>query len=1129
MEEHTYSGIVEELYNLSAQGVATDDVRFVNMLSRLSLAREKHSSQESGASGTVTTPRNPVNKARLERLMDQIDVLANYLSVGLDPPKGVLSRCGVDVGELEEECHEPKTSHRNEILYYAEVLHRASDYWRSNLGWVEYNEVLSENTVNCQISAINEMMHVLQIAISRGTPDGLHNVEMHIQKFGMENFANKSRVCGMLRIENFMSSLMRLERQLSLLALQRNLKRTLRFAKHLYLWKQPQAADWNAHVAPRDITHKTGDFINIHQEREKIRLRLAQLVYKSMENRMKLAEKADSMDVCNGFNPQWEEEKLSMTFIKDSKVKTMKELCNICHNHIRAHLNIAVIDPPMSDGDEDNFLERYRKVTYALKSQFTREYIQPARSLCATNVLKEHHMDGLSWLLYLYNNNVNGVLADDYKLNRVLHVVAFLAYIKDMKAIPGPHLIVVPLASVKSIWLSGFEEWFPTCNICDYEGSKAWRRGAREGWNDHSNSKLNFDVLFTTDHVLAQDKEILKRIKWEYIIVDGLQLVNHPYGNILRYLNNGFYCRRRLLLATEPLQIEINEVWPVANFIYPEMFNTGDSFHNWFAKPYKKIFSQEDLEFLYPTEDELSLLSEFLHNAIAPFVLSRSEGAYTDLSPCHQEHVVYCPMSGIQIQLLELFRKFYHGDDLNQMLKRICDHPYMLCAKSYPCDESVITISGKFSMLDLCITRLASAHRRIAVITPCLELIHLVEVMMHLRAVPYMRIDEYDSPEERWKKIDVFNRWFDNIPVMVVPKNACDNMMLDYTDSVICFEKEINSNFITTRNVLKEKDVLILRLAIPNVTDDPYLVENEVVLPQDMLRGRSSYSASKRRDEFMSKSAHSLYYLDKIMLRSLEDERLFFLNNFYRYMSQVQPVMDDLIIPPCIFSALMKSRKFIESELNQMKSTDSQWHHALDACDVWTASPNEETINRCKIYMNPDVPISSYNVMTGLSPLYPINRMNCLSGIMDGIYKKPIAEQAGQRAFVINNLIREALEACLRRDDYGIFSSHFMNQLYGGYLNTMMYPITLDDLHKIAADCGFPSLGSLSFCLERLSRNVRECYGERSDYYFRSLDMQYYIKDLIMQDLPSSLIWIYDAKAADEFQLLCDDIKGLYV
>lgn len=112
-------------------------------------------------------------------------------------------------------------------------------------------------------------------------------------------------------------------------------------------------------------------------------------------------------------------------------------------------------------------------------------------------------MNGLRWLVSLYNNHLNGILADEMGLGKTvqvgidsesapnifspfpvymprlkhlcLQVISLICYLMETKNDRGPFLVVVP-SSVLSGWESEINFWAPTINGIVYSGPPEERR-----------------------------------------------------------------------------------------------------------------------------------------------------------------------------------------------------------------------------------------------------------------------------------------------------------------------------------------------------------------------------------------------------------------------------------------------------------------------------------------------------------------------------------------------------------------------------------------------------------------------------------------------------------------------------
>lgn len=93
-------------------------------------------------------------------------------------------------------------------------------------------------------------------------------------------------------------------------------------------------------------------------------------------------------------------------------------------------------------------LRRRRQEYYTLTHTVREDVKQPSSLVGGT--LKPYQIEGLSWLVSLYNNNLNGILADEMGLGKTIQTISLLAYLSEFKDNKGPFLIVVPLATISN-------------------------------------------------------------------------------------------------------------------------------------------------------------------------------------------------------------------------------------------------------------------------------------------------------------------------------------------------------------------------------------------------------------------------------------------------------------------------------------------------------------------------------------------------------------------------------------------------------------------------------------------------------------------------------------------------------
>lgn len=69
--------------------------------------------------------------------------------------------------------------------------------------------------------------------------------------------------------------------------------------------------------------------------------------------------------------------------------------------------------------------------------------------------LKEFQLNGLNWMINLYDTGINGILADEMGLGKTVQTISLIAYLREYKRISGPFLIIAPKSTLGN-WFKEF-------------------------------------------------------------------------------------------------------------------------------------------------------------------------------------------------------------------------------------------------------------------------------------------------------------------------------------------------------------------------------------------------------------------------------------------------------------------------------------------------------------------------------------------------------------------------------------------------------------------------------------------------------------------------------------------------
>ncbi|KAH8921910.1 hypothetical protein BT69DRAFT_1335145, partial [Atractiella rhizophila] len=383
-------------------------------------------------------------------------------------------------------------------------------------------------------------------------------------------------------------------------------------------------------------------------------------------------------------------------------------------------------------------------------------------------------------------------------LGKTLQTISFLGYLLFYKDIPGPHLVVVPKSTLDN-WKREFGTWIPELKVEVLKGTKEERA-------EILSSKIctptaDFNVLITSYEICLREKNSLKRLTWEYIVIDEAHRIKNV-DSMLSQIVRLFWSRNRLLVTGTPLQNNMKELWALLNFLLPDVFSSVEDFDSWFVQQKDKVaqttVASSTADGLAPMEgvegagasasasskeataaaDEAAQSSvvKQLHAVLRPFLLRRVKSDVEKSLLPKKEINVYVGMSEMQRKWYKMIlekdidavngvtgKKEGKTRLLNvvMQLRKACNHPYLFDGAEpgppYEVGEHLITNSGKMVILDKLLKSMKEKGSRVLIFSQMSRVLDILEDYLYLREYAYCRIDGSTAHEDRVRAIDEYN------------------------------------------------------------------------------------------------------------------------------------------------------------------------------------------------------------------------------------------------------------------------------------------------------------------------------------------------------------------------------------
>ncbi len=355
--------------------------------------------------------------------------------------------------------------------------------------------------------------------------------------------------------------------------------------------------------------------------------------------------------------------------------------------------------------------------------------------------LRDYQKAGYNWLNFLDEFKWGGILADDMGLGKTIQILAFL--LKQSTKSKKANLVILPTTLIFN-WQNELEKFAPTLKAYVHYGLNREKKEL---------DVKSYDLIITTYGIMARDIELLRKYKFNYIILDESQAIKNPGSQrfkaaaLLRADN-------RIALTGTPIENNTFDLYAQMEFLNPGFLGTPSQFKAYYSDPIDK--------------DGDPVRAAELQNLINPFILRRTKEQVATELPPKTEDFIFCEMESEQRKIYDAFRNKYRNLLLNKIedeglgkskiyvleglmkLRQICDTPEILKE-----DENYGTDSVKIRELIKHIKEKTGNHK-ILVFSQFVKMLDVIQRELTKEKIIYEYLDGKSSQKARQASVEHF-------------------------------------------------------------------------------------------------------------------------------------------------------------------------------------------------------------------------------------------------------------------------------------------------------------------------------------------------------------------------------------
>lgn len=445
--------------------------------------------------------------------------------------------------------------------------------------------------------------------------------------------------------------------------------------------------------------------------------------------------------------------------------------------------------------------EQVRELGAKLKDFTKITPVEPPKGLQCE--LRCYQGQGLSWLQFLRENNLNGILADDMGLGKTVQALSHILKEKESGRMDKPILVVAP-TSLMVNWRHEAAKYAPELKVLTLHGQE--RKDLFDQIHSH-------DLILTTYPLLSRDKEFLIKHEFHMLILDEAQVIKNPNTMAHRTVQQ-INARHRLCLTGTPMENHLGELWALFYFLMPGFLGDQKKFNQIFRIPIEK---QND-----------DIRRENLARRIKPFMLRRTKSQVVSELPPKTEIIQNIELQPEQRALYESIRLTMHERVRQEIQEKGLNKSHivildaLLKLRQVCCDPRLLKLeaargvleSAKVQFLRDTLPGMLAEGRQILLFSQFTSMLALIEEELAQIGIPFAKLT--GQTKDRGTPIEEFQSG--RVPVFLISlKAGGTGLNLTAADTVIHFDPWWNpavENQATDRayRIGQDKPVFVYKL-----------------------------------------------------------------------------------------------------------------------------------------------------------------------------------------------------------------------------------------------------------------------------------------------------------------------------